>query len=85
MPAEDESLDIISAIATIGAPLLTCCFLLYWVINSHWHSVAFMAIIFVTVIIIYWRLIGPDDEDDDFADESLPTGREANDEQNHGA
>jgi uncharacterized DUF497 family protein len=49
--------DPISLIATFGAPLLVGLLLLSRIISGHWGAVAFMAITFAVVIVLYLRFI----------------------------
>jgi len=54
----------ISSIATFGAPLLVGALLVYRIINGHWQSVAFIAIVFAVVLMLYLRFV-PLEEDNE--------------------
>ena len=49
--------DPISSIAMYGAPLLVGALLLFRIINGHWGSVAFIAIMFAVVLVLYVRFV----------------------------
>lgn len=57
--------DPISLIATFGAPLLVGLLLLYRIISGHWGAVAFMAITFAVVMVLYLRFVPIDQLDDE--------------------
>jgi len=57
--------DLISRVATYGAVLFVGANLLYRIVNGHWGSVAFMAVIVVIVLVLFLRLVPLDDCDDD--------------------
>jgi hypothetical protein len=57
--------DVISSIAVFGAPLLVGVLLLCRIINGHWGSVAFVAIIFAIAFVLYVRFVPLDDLDDE--------------------
>lgn len=56
-PPENCRPDTISLIATIGAPFLVGSLLLYRIINGQWGSVAFMAVAFAVVVLLYIRFV----------------------------
>lgn len=60
---ENVRRDLIRSIATFGAPLFVGALLLHRVINGHWASVAFLAIMFTVAFVIYLRFLPRDDFD----------------------
>jgi len=57
--------DWISSIATFGAPLLVGALLFYRIIHGHWKSVAFIAIVFAVVFVVYLRFLRLEEFDDE--------------------
>jgi hypothetical protein len=71
--------DLISLIAMIGAPLFVGVSLFYSIINGQWEHVAFIAIIFAIVFLLYIRFIPLSELDDE-----VPVSNMKNPEANAG-
>jgi hypothetical protein len=56
--------DLISLIASVGAPIFVGAMLVYDIAHGHWNSVAFTTLFFVIVFVLYIRVVRPDDLDE---------------------
>ncbi len=60
--------DPISSIAMYSAPVLVGALLLFRIVNGHWQSAAFIAIVFAVVFVLYLRFVPLDRPDDEVPD-----------------